>query len=220
MTQWWDAFCESGGLDDLQAWLGGVDAPSRVRLRERIAECEYVSCLDCGAGLGLDYIQMKNLAHEFSWQGIEPSREMRDATQTHVREAFQVEENIPVKEGSIENIPYKDSQFDLVYARHILEHLPKIEKPLNEMIRVARLEAIVVFFMRPGPETYLTRERDGLWQNWWSKSWIEEILHANEKVEVWFWETLGSEVLLHMYLHDSTKVDPEKVAERNNRASG
>lgn len=219
MTQWWDAFCEAGGLDDLQEWLGGVDHPSRVRLRERVAECQYQSVLDCGAGLALDYIQMKNLAHKCVWKGIEPSREMRHAAQTVVRGQFDQIEKMPLRAGSIEDIPYEDSKFDLVYARHILEHLPKIEQPLNEMIRVARLEAIVVFFMRPGPETYLTRERDGLWQNWWSKGAIEQILHANPKVEVWFWETLGSEVLLHMYLHESIHVDAEKVRERNERVS-
>lgn len=215
--QWWDSFCKAGGIEDLQTWLGGVDASSRVRLRQRVAECEYESVLDCGAGLGLDYIQMKNLSHKCYWRGIEPSREMRHASQTIVRGAFNQVEKMPIKAGSIYDIPHPASSFDLVYARHILEHLPRIERPLNEMIKVARLEAIVVFFMRPGRETYLTRERDGLWQNWWSKDSIEQVLHANEKVEVWFWETLGSEVLLHVYLHDSTKVDPEKVAERNQR---
>ena len=220
MNQWWDAFCEAGGLDDLQNWLGGVDAASRVRLRERVAECQYEYVLDCGAGLGLDYIQMKNLSHDVAWKGIEPSKEMRRAAQTIVRDQFQMNEKIPIRPGSIEDIPYPDSGMDLVYARHILEHLPKIEQPLNEMIRVARLEVIVVFFMRPGPETYLTRERDGLWQNWWSKDSIEQAFRSNPKVEVWFWETLGTEVLLHVYLHDSTKVDPKRVAERNERVSG
>lgn len=219
MTSWWDSFCDAGGLSDLEGWLGGVDHPSRRRIRERVAECQYETILDCGAGLGLDYIGMKNISHPISWVGIEPSLKMRRAAQKIVRDQFQIEEKIPLLPGSIFDIPYPDSNFDLVYARHILEHLPQIQRPLNEMIRAARLEAIVVFFMRPGRETYLTRERDGLWQNWWSKDSIEQVLHANEKVEVWFWETLDSEVLLHVYLQDSTKVDPRKVAERNKRVS-
>lgn len=218
MTSWWDAFCEAGGIDDLETWLGGVDHPSRRRIRERIAECNYESVLDCGAGLGLDYIGMKNISHQVDWRGIEPSEEMRAASQSIVRDRWNLEEDIPVAKGSIEDIPYGDSEFDLVYARHILEHLPKIKKPLDEMIRVAHLEAVVVFFMRPGRETYLTRERDGLWQNWWGKEDIEKILKANPKVEVWFWETLDSECLLHIYLTASQQVDPQKVAERQNRA--
>jgi ubiquinone/menaquinone biosynthesis C-methylase UbiE len=219
MDSWWDAFCEAGGLDDLQTWLGGVDAPSRVRLRQRVAECNYEHILDCGAGLGLDYIQMKNLSHPIVWKGIEPSKLMREAAQSVVRNAFKLEESIPIKNGSIQDIPHPADGFDLVYARHIFEHLPRIERALNEMIKVATLEVIVVFFMRPGKETYLTRERDGLWQNWWGREDIEKILLANPKVEVWFWETLGSECLLHAYLKNSIEVDPAKVAERNERVS-
>lgn len=215
MTSWWDAFCNAGGITDLETWLGGVDHPSRLRLRERVAECRYESVLDCGAGLGLDYIGMKNISHPVEWVGMEPSAEMRRAAKEIVGPRWNLEENIPLVKGSIEKIPFKDSMFDLVYARHILEHLPKIEQPLNEMIRVARLEAVVVFFMRPGRETYLTRERDGLWQNWWSRDDIESVLKSNSKVEVWFWETLDSEVLLHMYLNASIDVDANKVAERN-----
>lgn len=215
MTSWWDAFCEAGGISDLETWLGGVDHPSRMRLRERIAECHYESVLDCGAGLGLDYIGMQNISHPVKWVGIEPSDQMREAARNIVSDKWGLEKPIPVKKGSIQKIPFRDSEFDFVYARHILEHLPKIEEPLNEMIRVSTLEVVVVFFMRPGRETYLTRERDGLWQNWWSKEDIENILKANPKVEVWFWESLDNECLLHVYLNASQEVDPQKVRERN-----
>ena len=209
---WWDSFSEAGGLDELETWLGGVDHPSRVRIRERIAECGYESCLDVGAGLGLDFIGLQNVSFPVRYQGVEPSQAMRHAAESAaVRYGL---EKIPLVGGSIEEIPFGDSEFELVYARHILEHLPRIDCALDELIRVARLEVIVVFFMRPGAEDYLLRERDGLWQNVWGKPRIDGILAANEKVNVSFYETLGSEVLLHAYLKDATVVEPERVAAR------
>ena len=210
---WWDSFTEAGGLADLETWLGGVDAPSRVRIRERIAECHYETVLDCGAGLGLDLVGLQNVSFPVRYQGIEPSAAMREAAQ-RAAAAYSLEGDIPIVDGSIEAIPFGDSTFDLVYARHILEHLPRVEVALAEMVRVARLEVVVVFFMRPGAEDYLLRERDGLWQNVWAKSRLDAALAVNDKVFVSFYETLGTEVLLHAYLKDATVVEPERVAAR------
>lgn len=209
---WWDAFAQAGGLDQLETWLGGVDAPSRLRIRQRIAECEYQTVADCGAGLGIDWIGMQNISYPVDYVGVEPSKALRDASDKVAHQYGKGK--MPLVEGTIEKLPFQDSSRDLVYARHILEHLPKIQPALNEMIRAARFEVVVVFFMRPGKETYLTRERDGLWQNWWSKSEIERILELNDKVEVWFWETLHSEVLLHVYVKGATVVDLTRVGNR------
>lgn len=213
---WWDAFAEAGGYEDLETWLGGVDHASRIRIRERIAECRYESVLDCGAGLGLDWIGMSNLSHPCAYTGIEPSIAMINGARGIAAryEKLKPGDAVPITQASLDQIPYPDSRFDLVYARHIFEHLPKLDQAIHEMVRTSRLEVIVVFFMRPGKEDYLTRERDGLWQNWWAKDTIEKAFYAQEKVEVCFWETLGTEMLFHAYLKDATTVDPTKVAER------
>ena len=209
---WWDVFVSSGGLPDLETWLGGVDAASRVRIRERIAECHYESVLDCGAGLGTDAIGMGNLSHECAYTGVEPSAAMRGAA-LKVAEAYE-RDPFNIVEGDITALPFPDASFDLVYCRHVLEHLPSFETALSEMVRVARLETIAVFFMRPGAETYLFRERDGLWQNRYAKADVETLLASLPRVAVFFWETLGSEALLHAYLTDAVAVDPDKVRER------
>lgn len=210
---WWDVFASSGGLAELETWLGGVDAPTRVRVRERIGECGYQSVLDVGAGLGLDYVGMRNLSHPVTYQGVEPSATMRKAAQ-QLASGYGLGEEIPIVIGSSDALPFADSSFDLVYCRHVFEHLPSFEPALAEMVRVAHLEVIVVFFMRPGAETYLLRERDGLWQNRWSKTSVEDALANNAKIEVWFWEHVGSEALLHAYLVDAVAVDADAVAAR------
>lgn len=210
---WWEVFAnQATGLSDLETWLGGVDHPSRVRVRERIAECGYTSVADIGAGLGLDYIGLQNIDYELRYQGVEPSAAMREAA-VAMAARFGLDE-VPLVAGSIEEIPLADSDVELAYCRHVFEHLPRIEQALNELIRVARIEVIVVFFMRPGAETRLTRERDGLWQNWWSKESVENVLRASEKAEVWFWESCEGEVLLHVYLRDAMNVNAGRVLER------
>jgi ubiquinone/menaquinone biosynthesis C-methylase UbiE len=213
-NDWWSAFAGAGGLEELETWLGGVDAASRVRIRERIAQCGYESVLDCGAGIGIDYIGLQsNMAHPVSYQGIEPSHALRKAAKA-ANIAYGHDGDPPITDGLIENIPFPDSSFDLVYARHIFEHLPRFEDALTEMIRVASLEVIVVFFMKPGKETFLLRERDGLWHNRWAKSDLDAVLNSNPKVEVSFYESLDSEILLHVYLADARQVNGEQVAER------
>ncbi len=210
---WWDAFSTAGGIDQLLTWLGGVDADSRVRIRQRIAECGYSSVVDVGAGLGIDYIGMNNLSHDCTYIGVEPSAKLREAA-GKVAATFELATPIPLVEGTIQALPFEDSSHDLVYARHIFEHLPRVDDALAEMIRVARLEVIVVFFMRPGAETYLTRERDGLWQNRWSKSQIEQYVWTSDKVEAFFWEGLHNEMLLHIYLKDSRELDFGLIGQR------
>lgn len=209
---WWDAFSNAGGLPNLETWLGGVDADSRHRLRQRIAECGYKTVLDCGAGLGLDWIGFQNISYPVEYTGLEASQHMIDAAEKNARSYRQPPP--PITRGSIEEIPFGDSSFDMVYCRHVFEHLPRFEVALSEMIRAAILEVVVVFFMPPGPEAYLFRERDGLWQNRYAKNDVDQALAGNSKVEVWFYETLHTEVLLHVYLHDSLKVDAGRVAER------
>lgn len=206
---WWDAFAQAGGLPDLETWLGGPDARSRVRIRQRIAECRYTWVADIGAGLGLDRIGMSNLSHQCRYTGVEPSAEMRAASEK-MSTAYSLSKSGQQTEmigGSIEKIPLENASVDLVYCRHVFEHLPTVDAAMAEMIRVAKLEVIVVFFMRPGEETYLTREQDGLWQNRWSKSHIEEIAMRSHRSMAMFWETLGSEVLFHIYVEDARELD-------------
>ena len=55
---------------------------------------------------------------------------------------------ISLKEGYIQSIPFQDNSFDVVIARHILEHLEEgYEAAIKEVFRVASKEAIVVLFV-------------------------------------------------------------------------
>ncbi len=51
---------------------------------------------------------------------------------------------IQFKKANIENLPFKDGEFDTVTCTHTLEHIPDIYRAINELKRVARKRVIVV----------------------------------------------------------------------------
>lgn len=72
-----------------------------------------------------------------------------------------------VHQGYIEDIPFPDSFFDVVYASHILEHTIDIARTMSEIKRVMKDEGYLVFAVPCGPDdepahTY-NRER-GEWE--------------------------------------------------------
>ena len=42
------------------------------------------------------------------------------------------------KQVNMENIPYEDETFDIIYTSHVLEHVPDDNKALNELYRVLK----------------------------------------------------------------------------------
>ena len=68
--------------------------------------------------------------------------------------------------------------FDFVFARHILEHLPKFQEGLGEILRVARKHVVIVFFNLPA-ETEQIRIEDNngeVYTNIYSLKEIEEFI--------------------------------------------
>ena len=45
-----------------------------------------------------------------------------------------------------ESLPFGDNQFDVVYARHVLEHVKHYRKLVPEMARVCKREMIIILF--------------------------------------------------------------------------
>lgn len=111
----------------------------------------------------------------------------------------------PVVLGRIQNIPANDSSFDVTYSRHILEHLDSCEQALTELVRVAKKEVIIVFFINPiegESDEIVTGWADGypIYHNRYSKTKIEKFLNLLPKVKKIFWEDVPgtNESLLHI----------------------
>ena len=90
-------------------------------------------CLDAGCGGGRNAIAMARLgaAHvdgvDLGGDGIKDARKRGAGIP-----------NVAFQEGSIEALPFADDSFDLVYASHVLEHVPDERGFLAELKRVSR----------------------------------------------------------------------------------
>lgn len=196
---WWEqCLGKKVSMDTFRNWLGGIHASSRVAVREHVRSMGYTSILDVPCGVCADYYGFKIDGIQIDYQGI-------DITPTLV--ALHWANNIPVVQGSIEDIPFADGQFDVCYARHILEHLDNYEQALLELIRVASKEVLVVFFINPvsnASEINLGAFNGNLlYHNRYDKSEIEKFLVKHPKVSKIEWVEMGPESLLHVYLNDN-----------------
>jgi len=136
-------------------WLGGIDNVSRKWFRKFVKDNQVESVLDVAAGACLDYDGLKAYDIRTRYKGL-------DIT------PFLVEKNlkrgIDCEVGNIEEISESDNTWDLVYARHIIEHLEYYDKAVEEMCRVAKRYVVIVHFLpmsKEGDKISITRDRGG-----------------------------------------------------------
>lgn len=70
--------------------------------------------------------------------------------------AFQLEQQISnacFERGDAEHLPYRDAAFDLVTCQFSVHHMPKPERALREMVRVAKPAGRLVIIDALGPES-------------------------------------------------------------------
>ncbi len=196
---WWEKSIDTGrvSLNEFRDWLGDTDDASRVAMRRHVAKMGYSSLLDAAAGVCTDYWGLKKNGFMIDYLGV-------DITPKLV--AFNKKMNVPIVEGSIEALPASDKSFDICYARHILEHLDSYERALRELIRVAKKEVLVVFFLRPSQNktTQVSPSVDNgylLYNNIYSEPEIEAFAKAQPRVLRVQWEEVNArDSILHIYL--------------------
>ena len=198
--QWWEK-----NLPVFVNWAEDYTVASRAEPRNYIQRMGYKSVLDVGCGLCIDFMGYVKNKIAIEYQGLEISQVLVDKANRM---------GISVKRGSIEDIPYADNSFDVCYARHMLEHLDYYKKAISEMVRVARNEVLIVFFIKPTyePDRIASEiDRDCmLYYNHYNKLGIEKFIKSLAKVkkfELWEdadgrWQDLGGQgVMLHIYLN-------------------
>lgn len=121
-----------------EGWLGWTDNPSRKWFRDFIKEKNIGSVLDVACGTCIELAGLKENSIEVKYKGV-------DIT------PFLVEENkgkgVDCVLGNIEDIPEEDNSWEVVYGRHIIEHLEYYEKAIGEMCRVASKYVVIVHFL-------------------------------------------------------------------------
>ncbi len=193
---WWQKTI-SDEIPAFNHWLGDVNAYSRKVVRDHVRERAYCSLLDVGCGLCTEFYgyQMDDIPIEYT--GI-------DVTPHLVKRALK--SGICVCEGTVEQLPNDDSSVDIAFARHLLEHLAYYDKALDELIRVASQEVLVVFFLRPfksKPDYICCEHVNGtlLYHNWYNQDALEKYILGHKKVAHIDWQSVNDqEIILHIYL--------------------
>jgi ubiquinone/menaquinone biosynthesis C-methylase UbiE len=198
---WWE-FCLGNTVSytTFEGWLGGLNAPSRRAMRNHVKEAGYTSILDVPCGLCIDYMGLKNDKMNIAYYGA-------DFTQKLIERAQKL--GLAVRKADIEELPYSNNQFDVAYARHILEHLSSYKKAVAELIRVARYEVLIVFFIKPSDIendviNCATLSDHKIYHNTYNKKNFEAYVLACPKVKSVSWENIGEqEQIAHIYLKTS-----------------
>lgn len=76
--------------------------------------------------------------------------------------------------GSLDNLPYEDNSFDLVFSSDVLEHVREeaVEKVISELVRVCKKYIFLSISLRPSSQNnayHVTLKP----RNWWEKKIID-----------------------------------------------
>lgn len=103
------------------------------QLRDVIRAGDEILDVGCGAGHYL-YSLRKLLQESFTYTGVDNTPEFLDLA----RQAYAGIDGVDFINGDTYNLPLADKSKDVVMSCNLLLHLPQIQKPLAEFIRVAR----------------------------------------------------------------------------------
>jgi SAM-dependent methyltransferase len=125
----------SGDFDEREvSWLAAcaIDKSLNIRalLGQRAAEVASVLEVGCGTGAVLIELRALGVGREFHGIDYENPHEHLDP---RVADA-----DIPCQQYDGLRLPFEDASIDLVYATHVLEHVPDEQAFLAEIRRVAR----------------------------------------------------------------------------------
>ena len=120
----------------------GTNNLGRHRLASLVRSYKNPSVLDVACGTCVNWEVFKNVGVDCQYIGLDRTEKML----AHAKNLYKDE--IVLRQGYIQSLPFEDSSIDVVIARHILEHLGEgYKQAIREVFRVAREEAILIFFV-------------------------------------------------------------------------
>lgn len=172
ISNWWNDNMNDDKLSIFEGWVGNFNTKSKKLIRDHVILKNYKSILDIGCGLCDTYYGYKQDNYNIEYTGL-------DSCKYFVEKA--IVQNINIIESDMTKIDVPDSSYDVVYGRHILEHLPTYKIALDEFIRIAKFEIIIIFFIKPSNlEEIRYNDGNDLYHNIYSKKDIESSLENND----------------------------------------
>lgn len=168
ISDWWNKNMNENMLPTFKGWVGDSNSESKKYVRNYVISKNYKSIIDIGCGLCDTKQGYKNDNYDIKYTGLDSCKYFIDLGKKN---------GIDIIESDMNKIDLYDDSFDVVYGRHILEHLPSYKESLNEFIRIAKNEVIIIFFIKPvDKEEIRYTQHDDLYHNVYSKQDIEDFL--------------------------------------------
>ncbi|NCJ07073.1 methyltransferase domain-containing protein [Synechococcales cyanobacterium C] len=107
-------------------------------IKDDVTEGDKILDVGCGSGHYLRSLRSA-LKINFFYTGV-------DATSNYInlgKRAFVNDAGVDFCLGDIYNLPFDENSFDIVMCNNVLLHLPSIQKPLNELIRVSKKTVLI-----------------------------------------------------------------------------
>ena len=178
---WWDKEIKEQ-FNEFKSWVGPTTAETKVWARKYILNQDYKSIVDIGCGMCDEYHAYHKEKPGIWWVGVDSSEFL----------SSRVGAGIVVNEEG-HNTKFKDSEFDVAYSRHVLEHQKNYKPILTEMIRIGSKEVIHIFFIAPRDKEIINYNSDNnLYHNTYDRNEIEQFLKEHPKVGGWYWKKIGA----------------------------
>lgn len=189
---WWNKHLVNPEMmETYKGWLQDYNNVSKKQVRNYVESKGYRSIVDFGCGPATEFFGYKSDGYEIDYLGIDSCTEISKLNKSR---------GVPFLLEDISDTSLEDESFEVVFGRHILQHQPSFHYVLDEMIRVAKKEAIHVFTPSPGNIDIIHYdESDNLYQNTYSKKSIEDYIPNNLSFE---WQSVpnsmenGGEIIL------------------------
>ena len=167
--QWWeDNLSIPERHKECSGWLEDSDMSSRTELFNLIELKKINNVLEIGPGIFTDYNIFFSKKENIQYSSIDITKKIVDSAKKM---------GINCEQSSVENIIYPDSSFELVYCRHVMEHLDYYTLALEEMIRVSNKHICIIFWLLNDNDDIINYNGNlKLYHNNYSKTKIENLL--------------------------------------------
>lgn len=134
-NEWWRKNVKPR-YNEFVSWLGSQQNNTRLFLKDFVINNNIKSILDTACGPCIDYEVLKDTGIDYI--GLDS---------TPILVSLAEVRDIPVRTGNVESLPFENEKFDLVYGRHILEHLEYYEKAVSEAVRCSKKYVMYTLFL-------------------------------------------------------------------------
>lgn len=178
---WWEKNLDDGyRWNEFSSWLKLSDKSSRQFVYNFIENNINISdVLEIGPGSFIDYDTYFAHKKNISYSCVDITTKIIE---------IGLSKNINSKLGNIKDIPYQKKYFDLVYTRHVLEHIDYYTDAIKELIRVSDKYIICTFFFLDKlskNDTIFIDSNTKLYHNRYSKFKLNSFLDSLQIDYVW-----------------------------------